>query len=75
MPSLYRDPWAAREAWRRHPIFSNRFMFRNIFPGIGLGVGAFAAYFAVDRLFHPGNIEKLKEDAKKQREKKSIFEL
>lgn len=75
MPSLYRDPWAAREAWRKHPIFSNRFMFRNFLPGIGLGAGAFAAYFAVDQLFHPSNIEKLKEDARKQKERKSIFQL
>ncbi|WVR07692.1 hypothetical protein IAU60_004734 [Kwoniella sp. DSM 27419] len=25
----YRDPWAAREAWRKSPIFSNRAMFRR----------------------------------------------
>jgi NADH dehydrogenase (ubiquinone) 1 beta subcomplex subunit 3 len=73
MPSIYRDPWAAREAWRKHPIFSHRFMFRNFVPGIGLGVGAFVAYFAVDRLSHPGNIEKLKEEAKKQKERKPLF--
>jgi len=27
---LYRDPWAAREAWRKSPIFSNRAMFRYV---------------------------------------------
>ncbi|RDB25338.1 hypothetical protein Hypma_007889 [Hypsizygus marmoreus] len=30
---LFRDPWAKREAWRKHPVFSNRIMFRNLFPG------------------------------------------
>ncbi|PWY98050.1 hypothetical protein BCV70DRAFT_165513 [Testicularia cyperi] len=66
MSQLYRDPWAKREAWRKHPVFSNRFMFRNIFPGFGLGLGAFAIYWAIDTLTHPSNIEKLKEDARKQ---------
>lgn len=73
MPSLYRDPWAAREAWRKHPIFSNRFMFRNSLPGIGIAAAAFTIYVAVDTLFHPSNLEKLKEDAKKQKEKKTFF--
>ena len=27
---LYRDPWAAREAWRKSPIFSNKAMFRCV---------------------------------------------
>ncbi|PWN37424.1 uncharacterized protein FA14DRAFT_176718 [Meira miltonrushii] len=67
MPQLYRDPWAAREAWRKHPVFSNKFMFRNFMPGFALGAAAFGAYVAVDSLFHPSNIEKLKEEAKKQR--------
>ncbi|GLB37453.1 putative NADH-ubiquinone oxidoreductase B12 subunit family protein [Lyophyllum shimeji] len=35
---LFRDPWAKREAWRKHPVFSNRAMFRNLFPGFGIGV-------------------------------------
>lgn len=41
MPGKYRDPWAAREAWRRHPIFSMRFYARNMFPGLGWATGAF----------------------------------
>ncbi|EMS24288.1 NADH:ubiquinone oxidoreductase, B12 subunit [Rhodotorula toruloides NP11] len=45
---LYRDPWAKREAWRKHPIFSTRARFRNIFPGFGIAVVAFAAYVAYD---------------------------
>ncbi|KAF6762992.1 NADH dehydrogenase 1 beta subcomplex subunit 3 [Ephemerocybe angulata] len=45
---LYRDPWAKREAFRKSPIFSNRVMFRNLFPGFGIAVVAFTAYVAVD---------------------------
>ncbi|CAO1621083.1 unnamed protein product [Jaminaea pallidilutea] len=67
MPGKYRDPWAAREAWRRHPIFSMRFYARNMFPGLGWATGAFVLYLIGDTLAHPSNIEKLKEDAKKQR--------
>lgn len=67
MSSMYRDPWAAREAWRKHPVFSNRFMFRNFLPGFGLGAAVFVGYVAVDSLFHPSNVDKLKEEAKKQR--------
>ncbi|POY75580.1 hypothetical protein BMF94_1202 [Rhodotorula taiwanensis] len=45
---MYRDPWAKREAWRKSPIFSQRAMFRNLFPGFGLGLAAFVAYVAYD---------------------------
>ncbi|KAI9634092.1 NADH-ubiquinone oxidoreductase B12 subunit family-domain-containing protein [Dioszegia hungarica] len=47
---LYRDPWGAREAWRKSPIFSNRAMFRNILPGFGTAVIAFSAYVIYDEL-------------------------
>ncbi|PWN43668.1 hypothetical protein IE81DRAFT_346278 [Ceraceosorus guamensis] len=67
LASQYRDPWAAREAWRKHPIFSHSYYIRNAWPGFGLGAGAFLIYWAVDELTHPSNIEKLKEDAKKQK--------
>ncbi|GAA5959417.1 hypothetical protein JCM21900_006851 [Sporobolomyces salmonicolor] len=30
------------------PIFSNRAMFRNLFPGFGIAVVAFTAYVAYD---------------------------
>ena len=45
---LYRDPWAKREAWRKHPVFSRAAMFRNIFPGFGSAVVAFTAYVVAD---------------------------
>ncbi|TFK21975.1 hypothetical protein FA15DRAFT_672017 [Coprinopsis marcescibilis] len=48
---LYRDPWAKREAWRnKSPVFSNRVMFRNLFPGFGIAVVAFTAYVVADNL-------------------------
>ncbi|KAH6914045.1 NADH dehydrogenase 1 beta subcomplex subunit 3 [Coprinopsis sp. MPI-PUGE-AT-0042] len=53
---LFRDPWAKREAWRKSPVFSNRVMFRNLFPGFGIAVVAFTAYVAVDNFIlsaHP----------------------
>ena len=40
MTDLYRDPWAKREAWRKHPIFSMRYYVRHMFPGLGLGAVA-----------------------------------
>ncbi|KAL1934633.1 hypothetical protein VTP01DRAFT_6815, partial [Rhizomucor pusillus] len=30
---VYHDPWARREAWRKHPIFSKGANFRTMFPG------------------------------------------
>lgn len=47
---LFKDPWAKNEAWRKHPVFSNRVMFRSLFPGFGIAVVAFTAYVAVDNL-------------------------
>lgn len=49
MTQLYRDPWAKREAWRKHPIFSQRFYFRHMFPGLTLGVSAFLVYCAWEK--------------------------
>ncbi|KAJ7132761.1 NADH dehydrogenase 1 beta subcomplex subunit 3 [Mycena crocata] len=47
----FRDPWAKREAWRRHPVFANRAMFANLFPGLGTAIVAFSAYVLVDNLY------------------------
>ncbi|KZT29006.1 hypothetical protein NEOLEDRAFT_1128513 [Neolentinus lepideus HHB14362 ss-1] len=54
-PSLFRDPWAKREAWRKHPVFSNRAMFGSMFPGFGIAVAAFSAYVAWEKLFSTAN--------------------
>ncbi|KII92441.1 hypothetical protein PLICRDRAFT_82979, partial [Plicaturopsis crispa FD-325 SS-3] len=47
---LFRDPWAKREAWRKHPVFARTAMFRNLFPGFGIAVVAFTAYVAIDNV-------------------------
>lgn len=49
MSDLFRDPWAKREAWRKHPIFSTRYYVRHMFPGFTLGVSAFVAYLAWEK--------------------------
>ncbi|KAF8893785.1 NADH dehydrogenase 1 beta subcomplex subunit 3 [Infundibulicybe gibba] len=54
---LFRDPWAKREAWRKHPVFTNRVMFRNLFPGFGIAVVAFTAYVVADNIFLSGKVE------------------
>ncbi|KAJ7497337.1 NADH dehydrogenase 1 beta subcomplex subunit 3 [Mycena latifolia] len=48
---LFRDPWAKRDAWRKHPVFSNRAMFANLFPGLGIAIVAFSAYVLADNLY------------------------
>ncbi|KAI6033161.1 NADH dehydrogenase 1 beta subcomplex subunit 3 [Pisolithus orientalis] len=50
-PPLFRDPWAKREAWRKHPVFSNRAMFSSLFPGLGIAVVAFTAYVVADTFY------------------------
>jgi len=39
-----------REAWRKHPVFSNRNMFRNLLPGFGTAAVAFTIYVLYDNL-------------------------
>ena len=53
-PQLFRDPWAKREAWRSHPVFSRRQMFARAFPGFGVAVVAFTAYVIADNLMTKG---------------------
>jgi NADH dehydrogenase (ubiquinone) 1 beta subcomplex subunit 3 len=48
---LFRDPWAKREAWRKHPVFSNRAMFSGFLPGFGIAVVAFTAYVVADNFY------------------------
>jgi len=52
-PSLF-DPWAKRDAWRRHPVFANRAMFANVFPGFGIAVVAFSAYVLAENIIGKG---------------------
>ncbi|OSD06992.1 hypothetical protein PYCCODRAFT_1359451 [Trametes coccinea BRFM310] len=53
-PQLYRDPWAQREAWRKHPVFSRRAMFAKAFPGFGVALVAFTGYVIVDNWLSKG---------------------
>ncbi|KAI7858868.1 NADH-ubiquinone oxidoreductase B12 subunit family-domain-containing protein [Circinella umbellata] len=48
---VYHDPWAKREAWRKHPIFSKGANFRSMFPGLGIATVAFIAYCGVEKFF------------------------
>ena len=49
-PLLYSDPWAKRNAWRRHPLFAKRQMFASLFPGFGIALVAFTTYVVADNL-------------------------
>lgn len=55
---LYRDPWAKREAWRNHPVFSRAAMFKNFFPGFGIAVVAFTGYVVVDNFYLKAHAKK-----------------
>ena len=50
-PPMFRDPWAKREAWRKHPIFNQRAMLSKMFPGFGVAVVAFTTYVIIDNMF------------------------
>jgi len=57
---LFRDPWAKRDAWRKHPVFSNRAMFSSLFPGFGIAVVAFTAYVVADKIYLNAQVEDAK---------------
>ncbi|KAK0504566.1 NADH-ubiquinone oxidoreductase B12 subunit family-domain-containing protein [Armillaria luteobubalina] len=48
---LYRDPWARFESWRKHPVFSQQTMLRNLFPGFGIAVVAFTGYVIAENIY------------------------
>ncbi|KAI8639814.1 NADH-ubiquinone oxidoreductase B12 subunit family-domain-containing protein [Parasitella parasitica] len=52
---IYHDPWARREAWRKHPIFSKSSNFKTMFPGLGIATVAFAAYCTYEHFFLNNN--------------------
>jgi len=54
---LYRDPWAKREAWRKHPVFKQSAMFRSMFPGFGIAAVAFTAYVVADNIYQKAKPE------------------
>ncbi|EFP91315.1 hypothetical protein PGT21_029768 [Puccinia graminis f. sp. tritici] len=71
--TVYRDPWAKREAWRQHPVFARRTQIRNMFPGFGIALIAFSGYVAWDNLSSPDSktiqeLRKQSEDQIKQKD-------
>ena len=50
-----RDPWARFEAWRYAPDINRRANVRRMFPGFGLGVGAFLVLCAVEEFYWKPN--------------------
>ena len=50
-----RDPWARFEAWRNHPEINKAANIRRMFPGLGLGIGAFLVLAAVEELYWKPN--------------------
>ncbi|GMM38227.1 hypothetical protein DASC09_055660 [Saccharomycopsis crataegensis] len=52
---MAQDPWAKREAWRYTGAFTRANRFKGAFPGLGLGVGAFAVYCIAEQLFFPAD--------------------
>ena len=50
-------------------------MFRNLFPGFGIAVVAFAAYVTYDNLVHPTNLESIKQQAKEDLSAQGIVSL
>ncbi|PLW54549.1 hypothetical protein PCANC_04224 [Puccinia coronata f. sp. avenae] len=70
--TVYRDPWAKREAWRQHPVFSRRTQVRNMFPGFGLALIAFSGYVVWDNLSSPNSntIQELRKQSEEQLKQK-----
>ncbi|KAJ1977809.1 hypothetical protein H4R34_003442 [Dimargaris verticillata] len=44
------DPWARREAWRKHPFFGPKNVLKGLAPGLGIATGAFALLLAYEQL-------------------------
>jgi NADH dehydrogenase (ubiquinone) 1 beta subcomplex subunit 3 len=47
-----RDPWARFEAWRYSPEINKRANIKRMFPGLGLGFGAFLVLCAWEELYY-----------------------
>ncbi|KAK3710590.1 hypothetical protein LTR37_010217 [Vermiconidia calcicola] len=45
------DPWARHEAWRYTEPFTRWNRFKGLFPGFGIGLGAFAGYLVYEQIF------------------------
>ncbi|KAK9479035.1 NADH-ubiquinone oxidoreductase B12 subunit family-domain-containing protein [Lipomyces japonicus] len=45
-----KDPWERREAWRYTGQFSRWNRLKGLFPGLGLGTGAFVLYLVYEKV-------------------------
>ena len=50
-----RDPWARFEAWRYAPDINKSANKRRMFPGLGLGFGAFLVLVAIEEFIWKPN--------------------
>ncbi|EMR08549.1 hypothetical protein PNEG_03030 [Pneumocystis murina B123] len=50
------DPWRKREAWRSQYPFTTIMKINKIFPGLGLGIGAFVIYCCVEKIFEKKSV-------------------
>lgn len=55
MSSPLKDPWRRFEAWRYAPEISRSANKRRMFPGLGLGFGAFLVLVAIEELYWKPN--------------------
>ena len=46
-----KDPWARFEAWRYHPEMMPMANIRRMFPGLGIGFGAFLVAIGIEKMF------------------------
>jgi NADH dehydrogenase (ubiquinone) 1 beta subcomplex subunit 3 len=44
------DPWAKREAWRKHEMFGKMRQISQMFPGLGIALVAFTGYVLWDNM-------------------------
>ncbi len=50
-----KDPWARFEAWRYHPDMLPMSNVKRMFPGLGIGVGAFLVACVIEKWFFEDN--------------------
>ncbi len=48
LPSTWKSPWADRDIWRYHPMFSKRSRIMRLAPGLSIGIILFGFYYVYD---------------------------
>ena len=51
-----KDPWARFEAWRYQPDLMPAAHLRRMFPGLGIGFGAFLVACAIEKMFFDDDV-------------------